>query len=92
VTITGKLFLVSLLPDDWGSSGRNSLGDSAASSQHFRSCRRAGEVWVQGAVSRTSRAEIFGNAARYFLSTRVCPAAGGCRNGKSLWAWSRAGP
>lgn len=91
VNVTGEPFLISLLLDDWESS-RKSLSDSTFNLQYFCSCKQTEKACVQGTVSRASRAEIFGNAACCFLSARVCSAAGGCRIGQSLCAWSGAGP
>lgn len=71
LNVTGKPFVISLLLDEQEGNRRKSLGDSTGDLQCFCSCRQAEKVWVQGAVSRTRSAEIFGNAARCFLSTRV---------------------
>lgn len=67
VTITAKQFLVSLLLDDWEAAVGRVCGDSAVNLQRFCSCSRLGrKVWVQGAVSRTSAAEILASLPAVF--------------------------
>lgn len=90
VNITEKPFLVSLRLDDWENSSRKSLWDGTANLQYFCSCRQAEKVWVQGAVSRTSRAEIFGNAACSFPSRESALLRVDAGLGHS--SWSGAGP